>query len=114
VARAQACCAGASGLTPGWLTNHERALIGAQLRLSETHGTYPTGGRFYAAPPGRDARIETSLFGALRYLPRGQVSMFAPIVVTRRRASANVEERSSAGDTTIVTRYDLVRAGEAR
>ena len=55
-ARAQACCVGASGLTPGWLGNHEQALVGAQVRLSGTHGTYPSSGSFFARQPGRDAR----------------------------------------------------------
>src|SRR5690349_20868994 len=92
LAAAQACCAGASGLTPGWLANHERALVGAQLRMTETHGSYPTTGRFYAPPPGRDARVETSLYGSLRLVPRGQISATAPLVFTRRRANGRVEE----------------------
>lgn len=112
-AYAQACCAGASGLTPGWLTNHEQALVGAQLRVSETHGTYPTSGSFYTPTPGRDAKVETSLFGSLRVLPRGQVSVFAPFVTTRRRAGANTETRGALGDLTLVTRYDVVRTGES-
>jgi hypothetical protein len=113
LAHAQACCAGASGLTPGWLTHHERALVGAQVRASETHGTYPTSGTFYARNPGRDARIETSLFGSYRVLPRAQLSLFAPLVSTRRRAGAIVEGRVAPGDTTLIGRYDLIRAGES-
>lgn len=113
-AHAQACCVGASGLTPGWLTNHERFLVGAQLRVSETHGTYPTSGPFFVPTPGRDTRIETSLFGSFRYAPRGQVSVSAPIVTTRRRSGAIVERRTAPGDLAVVTRYDLVRAGESR
>lgn len=112
-AHAQACCAGASGLTPGWLTNHEKALIGAQLRLAHTHGTYPSRGAFFVRTPGRDTRIETSLFGTYRVLPRGQLSVFAPLVTTRRRVGDLVETKSALGDVALITRYDFVRAGEA-
>lgn len=113
-AHAQACCVGASGLTPGWLTNHERALVGAQLRLSGTHGTYPSSGPFYVPTPGRDARIETSLFGTYRLLPRAQVSVFMPVITTRRRSGAVTEQRTAFGDLTLVARYDIIRAGESR
>lgn len=113
-AAAQACCVGASGLTPGWLANHERVLVGAQLRVSETHGTYPVRGTFYVPTPGRDARIETSLFASVRLLPRLQASVFAPLVTTRRRSGGIVETRTSPGDVTLVSRYDLIRTGERR
>lgn len=113
-ASAQACCAGASGLTPGWLTNHERALVGMQLRLSETHGTYPTSGPFYSAPPQRDARAEGSIFASYRLLPRGQLSAFMPFVATRRRSNGRYEERARPGDLALIGRYDFVRAGESR
>lgn len=111
-ARAQACCTGASGLVPGWLTNHERFLIGTQLRLAQTHGTYPTSGSFYAPPPGRDARMEASLFGSVRCVPRGQVSVLAPFMMVRRRAGGLVEERVTPGDVAVVSRYELARIGE--
>jgi hypothetical protein len=113
-ARAQACCAGASGLTPGWLTNHEKGLIGAQLRLAETHGTYPTSGPFYTGIPERDAKVEMDLFGSLRVLPRAQVSVVAPVIATRRRSGGVVEERVAPGDLTVIGRYDFLRAGESR
>lgn len=110
---AQACCVGASGLTPGWLTNHERALVGAQLRLSETWTTYPVQGSFYARTPERDARVETSLFATYRALPRGQISAFMPLETIRRRSLGGTDTRTSFGDLTVVGRYDFVRAGES-
>ncbi len=113
-AHAQACCVGASGLTPGWLTTHERALVGAQLRLAGAHGTYPAKGPFFSEQPGRDARIEPTLFASYRILPRAQVSLSVPFVVVRRRSGANVETRARPGDVTLVGRYDFVRAGESR
>ncbi len=113
-AHAQACCVGASGLTPGWLANHEQALVGAQLRLSQTHGTYPVSGAFYVPTPGRDTRIETSLFGSIRILPRFQASVLVPIVTTRRRAGSKLETRTSFGDLSVVSRYDVLRTGESQ
>ena len=113
VARAQACCVGASGLTPGWLGNHEKALVGAQLRLAETHGTYPSSGSFFARQPGRDARVEPTFYGSYRVLPRAQVSFTVPLSFVRRRAEGVVESRANVGDLGLVGRYDLVRAGES-
>lgn len=110
---AQACCIGASGLTPGWLTNHERALVGAQLRLSETWTTYPTVGSFYSRTPEHDARVETSLFATYRVLPRGQISAFMPVETIRRRSLGGTDTRTSLGDFTLVGRYDFIRAGES-
>lgn len=113
---AQACCVGASGLTPGWLTNHERALIGAQLRLSETWDTYPAKGSFYSRSPEHDTRIETSLFATYRFqpwLPRFQVSAFMPVQTVRRRSLGGTDTRTSFGDLTVVGRYDFIRAGES-
>lgn len=113
-ARAQACCVGASGLTPGWLGNHERFLLGAQARVSQTLGTYPASGAFYVPTPGRDSRLETSLFASLRFVERGQVGLLFPLVVDRRRSGEIVETRAGPGDASLNVRYDLVRAGEAR
>src|SRR5262249_2835681 len=103
-----------SGLTPGWLANHEQWLVGGQLRLSETHGTYPTRGTFYQSDPGRDTRIEPSLFATARFATRGQVSVFAPLVTTRRPAGDIVETRTAPGDVTLVGRWDFIRPGQSR
>lgn len=111
---AQACCVGASGLTPGWLANHERWLVGAQLRVTHTHGAYPTRGAFHEPPVGREARLEPSLFATARLLKRGQVSVFSPLVVARRRAGDLVETGTAFGDVSVMGRYDFVRAGASR
>jgi hypothetical protein len=110
---AQACCVGASGLTPGWLTNHERALIGAQLRLSETWSTYPAVGNFYSRTPERDARVETALCATYRVLSRGQISAFMPLETIRRRSLGGTDTKTSFGDLTVVGRYDFILAGES-
>jgi hypothetical protein len=105
---------GSSGLTPGWLGNHEQALVGAQLRLSQTLGTYPTSGAFYVPTPGRDGRLETSLFATLRATRRAQLSLVAPLLVVRRRAGDVTETRASFADVTLSGRYDFLLAGESR
>ena len=43
-AQAQACCAGASVITPARLELHEKALVGVQLRAAAVIGSYDTGG----------------------------------------------------------------------
>lgn len=113
-ARAQACCVGASGLTPGWLTNHEKALVGAQVRLAGTHGTYPSSGSFFAQQPGRDARVEPTVYGSVRLFPRAQLSLSVPFSWIRRRADGVREERAHVGDVSLVGRYDFLRAGDRK
>ena len=113
-AHAQACCVGASGLTPGWLANHERFLVGAQLRVAQTHGTYPLRGDFYQALPARDSRLEQSLFGTVRLLPRAQIGFVAPMTTLRRRSGNLVETKTNIGDVTFIGRYDILRPGESR
>lgn len=113
-ARAQACCVGASGLTPGWLANHEQWLVGGQLRFAATHGSYPARGTFYGETTERDTRLEPSLFATARFLRRGQVSVFAPLVAVRRRSGDIVETRTTPGDANLVARWDLLRSGESR
>ena len=49
-ARAQACCAGGSAITPGRLQLHEDALVGMELKAATLLGTYDTGGRFIRSP----------------------------------------------------------------
>jgi hypothetical protein len=115
VARAQACCVGTSGLTPGWLAVHEKALVGIQLRGQQTFGSHGLSGAFYTAPPrGSDTRLEASAFASLRLLSRAQTSLIVPFVITRRTLDARDETAAAPGDTTLAFRYDFVRAGESR
>lgn len=114
LAHGQACCASGSGLTPGWLGNHDKALVGVQVRGSATWGTYPYGDGFFERAATRDARYEGGLFGALRLLPRAQVAAFAPVDVTRRFGAHGREAGGGVGDLSLMGRYDLVRTGELR
>lgn len=112
-ASAQACCVGASGLTPGTLTTHERALVGIQHRVAATFGTYPRAGTFYGPAPGRDLRLEASVFASYRFAKRGQIGLQLPLLTTFRRVGESRDARPRLGDTSLLGRYDLVRDRES-
>ncbi len=113
---AQACCAGGSAVTPARLEMHEDALVGAQLRASSALGSYDTGGRFVASPPGdTEVDFEEDIFGAMRFLRRGQAALLVPLVETRRRTPQDGAHLGGGlGDVNLSARYDFVAAGESR
>jgi len=117
-ARAQACCAGGSVITPGRLSLHDDALVGVQVKAGLVAGSYDVSGRFLGEGSGEsELDLEQDLFGAVRVLQRGQVALLVPLVETRRTASqpAPVSQMGGGiGDVNASVRYDLVRAGEAR
>src|SRR5580704_6291737 len=89
-ARAQACCAGGSAVTPGRLELHEMALVGTQLHAASVLGSYDAGGHFVAPPPGAtEFDFEEDLFAALRVLRRGQVALLVPLIETQRQTTVN-------------------------
>src|SRR5450432_2748218 len=66
-ARAQACCAGGSAVTPGRLQLHEDALVGLQVKAATVFGSYEQGGGspsvFHTAPasaPPATPAVDTS------------------------------------------------------
>jgi len=115
-ARAQACCASGSAVTPGRLELHETALLGAQLRASTILGSYDTGGRYVPSPSGDgELDFEEDLFGAVRVLRRGQVALLVPLVETRRETPQDgAHAGGGIGDVNASVRYDFVLAGESR
>src|SRR4029079_9036997 len=75
----QACCAGAGAVTPGRLAIHEDALVGLQLKLSDSFGSFSSDGTYHRAPSQTtEWELEQDLFGALRVLPRGQLALLVP------------------------------------
>jgi hypothetical protein len=114
-ARAQACCAGGSAVTPARLMTHEGALVGAQLRVGDVHGSYDAGGRYVASPSGdTELDLEQDVFGAIRVLRRGQVALLAPIVETRRaEQGTGAAFGGGIGDVNASVRYDFVVATES-
>lgn len=113
-ARAQACCAGASAITPGRLELHEKALIGSQLRVAGSLGTFNSQGRFRSNPPGAsEVDFEQDLFASVRWLRRGQLSLLFPLLLSRRSSeTTGTELGGGIGDLNLGLRYDLVRNRE--
>jgi hypothetical protein len=118
-ARAQACCAGSGVLTPGRLTLHEDALVGTQLHASTVLGIYDPGGNYAGQASGsREYDFEEDLFGAVRFLRRGQVALLVPFDQTWRREPNGATSTSvfggGIGDVNLSARYDFILAGASR
>ncbi len=115
-ARAQACCAGGSVVTPGRLELHEDALVGAQLRAGTDLGSYDVSGHYVSSPPGAtEFDFEQDLFGAVRVLPRGQVALLVPLVETQRQTRTDGGHFGGGlGDINASVRYDFLLAGESK
>jgi hypothetical protein len=115
-ARAQACCAGGSAITPGRLQLHEDALVGTQLKAGMVLGTFDPSGRFLGSPAGvTEGDFEEDLFGAVRVLRRGQVALLVPFVETQRQGPTDGGRFGGGiGDVNLSARYDFVLAGESR
>jgi len=113
VAAAQACCGGASAVTPGWLGEQERALVGVQLRAMRPFASYRVVGPFFAPPPGDELRLDPTLFGSLRVLPRSQVSVSTSFAVQRRTRPSGAETGLGVADVALSARYDVLRPGES-
>ncbi len=113
-ARAQACCAGSGALTPGRLAIHEKALVGAQVKLGHVLGSLDGAGHYSSNPSGAgELDLEQDVFGSLRVLQRGQVSLLVPFVETHRSAPGTGSEFGGGiGDLNASVRWDFINAGE--
>jgi hypothetical protein len=114
-ASAQACCAGGAAITPARLGLHEDALLGTQVRLGSAFGSFDSAAK-YLGSPAETAEIdaEYDLFGALRWLGRGQTSLLLPVVQTYRRSRSGSESGGGIGDINLAARYDFFLAGQSR
>jgi hypothetical protein len=114
-ARAQACCAGGSAITPGRLQLHEDALVGAELKAATVLGVYTPGGQYLGSPAGvTEGDFEEDLFGAVRVLGRGQVALLVPFIETQRQDPRDGGFFGGGiGDANLSGRYDFVLAGES-
>jgi hypothetical protein len=112
---AQACCAGGTAVTPGRLKPYEDALVGIQMRATGVLGSYDTGGRYVSSPAGdTEGDFEEDVFGALRVLPRGQVTLLVPIVETLRSTPLDGSRFGGGiGDLNLSARYDFAMAGDS-
>jgi hypothetical protein len=112
-ARAQACCAGGSALTPGRLAPHETVLAGMQARAANVFASFDGGGHYATSPPGTgEVDFEQDVFGAVRFLDRAQAAVLVPLVETRRQTRATGGELGGGiGDVNVSARYDFTLAG---
>jgi hypothetical protein len=115
-ARAQACCAGGSAVTPGRLELHEQALVGVQTRAATVFGSYRVDGTYIGAPPSTsEYDFEEDVFGAVRVLRRGQVALLIPLQETARSTLPDgAHAGGGVGDVNLSARYDFLVAGESR
>ena len=110
-ARAQACCAGSSAITPGRLGIHEDALLGLQLRASSLLGTYDRAGNYRSSAQGTaELSFEQDLVATGRLLQRGQLAVLVPFMQTRRSVIGRSELGGGLGDINVGVRYDLFDA----
>ncbi len=114
-ARAQACCAGTGAVTPGRLGALEDALAGVQAKAGLVVGSFDPAGHYLAPPAGAgELDLEQDIFGALRVLEKGQISVLVPVVETWRTSLGHSEVGGGLGDVNANVRYDFYPAGESR
>src|SRR5579863_398098 len=115
-ARAQACCAGGSAVTPARLETHEDALVGLDTKVATVIGSYAYPQRaFLPSPPNTpEVDYEEDLFGAVRFLGRGQGALLVPLVQTYRSTpTTGAHFGGGVGDVNLSARYDFLLAGES-
>ncbi|HEV8551204.1 MAG TPA: hypothetical protein VGQ57_19285 [Polyangiaceae bacterium] len=113
-AQAQACCAGTSAVTPGRLELHEDALVGVRVRVATLLGRYDAHAEYRGAPAGTAQwDFEQALFGSLRVLRRGQLSLLVPLAESwRRTPTTGAEFGGGLGDLNVSARYDFTGSHE--
>lgn len=113
-ARAQACCAGASALTPARLAPAEDALLGLQARATAIIGSFDGSRRFVPASRGSaEVDLEQDLAAAVRVFSKAQLAALLPLVETYRRVPGIAETGVDLGDVQLGARYDFALAGES-
>ncbi len=111
----QACCAGASIVTPGRLGLHDFALVGTQLHASVLVGSFDAFGNYTGRAPGTlEDDFEQDFYGAIRVFRRGQIAVLVPLVETVRRAGTLTDGGGGLGDINLSARYDFLYAGQSR
>jgi len=114
-AKAQACCAAASAVTPARLSLHERWLAGLELRAQGVLGAYGAEGGFVSVPDGASEQgFTASLLAAARVTRRLQLAGVVPWQETRRVAPERGEVGGGFGDVNVGARYDFVHEHEYR
>ncbi len=115
VAWGQACCAGSAAITPARVGPHDEALVGVQMQAADVYGSYGATGTFRYSPRGtREYDLEQDVFGAVRVLPNGQISLLVPLVETHRSVPGTTSMGGGLGDINLGARYDFIRARQLR
>jgi len=113
-AAAQACCSGASAITPGRLALHEDLLVGATAKAADQLGSYTAGAAYAGASPGAyEVDLEQDVFASARFFDRAQLSLLLPVVETYRAVPALSDFGGGLGDLNLSGRYDFIDAGES-
>lgn len=114
-AHAQACCIAPGAAGAARLAPYETVLVGVDARAQSPAGTFDTAGRFRSTPAGsRELTLEQSVFGTVRVLSHGQLTLTVPFVETMRRTSGSSASGGGPGDVRVAARWDLVDADDAR
>lgn len=115
-ARAQACCSGASAITPGRLELHEQALVGVLVTGSRVLGSYDAAKSFHTAPAGMvEVDLRQDVFGTVRWLERGQLGVLIPLHASWRRSpTTGAEFGGGIGDLSFSVRYDAIHHRQYR
>jgi hypothetical protein len=111
LARAQACCAGASALSPGRLALHEDALAGVLLHATDIYGSFDTRRTFVSPNGARELDFEQDLLATLRVAHKGQLGILFPIDETWRSATGASEAGGGVGDFQAALRWDFIDPG---
>jgi hypothetical protein len=91
------------------------ALVGVDVKAGLVTGSYDAAARPVASPAGAsEVDLEQDVFGAVRVLGRGQVSLLVPVIETWRQSLGRAEAGGGLGDVNANVRYDFVLAGESR
>jgi len=114
VAAAQACCSGASAITPGRLALHEDILAGAAVKAADQLGSYTPAAAYVGASRGAyEVDLEQDVFASARLFDRAQLSLLLPVVETYRAVPALSDFGGGLGDLNLSGRYDFIDAGES-
>ena len=102
-------------ITPARLQIHEDALVGFDAKLTSVTGSFDTGSRYIPSPAGdTELDLEQDLFGAVRFLRRGQAALLVPAVETRRATpQLGAQGGGGVGDVNASARWDFVLARES-
>ncbi len=111
----QACCATGSGLSPARLGLHENYGLGLTMRAQLGLGRHDETGQHLSAAAGtRELGFAEDLFGAIRWMERGQFAALLPVVQTYRRSHTETSTGAGLGDVNLTARYDFIWGGRYR